>query len=404
MSSGVRQSYILEVASRFSSVEQLGQFLGSSSLCVRKDNMAKVEHSLARGLICITLIAAGFGLSIGSIWRNLHPSEQASSVKDAKQPISPPILNRSQIRLLAESGKIGQANLSHSGLIAASPQRNRIFPLPTLQPDIPTNNIPSPRQALKEPPNNGINSQIPSGEQPDESYKIPPQFQAKIVKKITPIEQRKVIALTFDDGPWPRNTPQILDILRKNNIKATFFWVGQALKDHPQIAKRVVAEGHIVGNHTWHHWYHKLDAATAAREIDDTTELIYKTTGVRTTLFRPPGAVMNNGVTDYAKQKKYLIAMWSNDPMDYRPLSAQQLVNNTLRKAQPGAIVLMHDGGGNHPATVQALPQIIAKLKKLGYSFVTVPELLEMSQPEKSEVIATKQKQHNSDSPSKTKP
>lgn len=365
--------------------------------------MAKVEHSLARGLICMTLIASGFGLSIGSIWRNLHQSELTSSVKDAKQQTSPPILNRSQIRLLSESGKVGQANLSTSGLMAASPQRNRIFPLPSLKVDTLTDKLPLPRQALKEPPNNGVKPKIPSGKQLAESHRIPPKFQAKIVKKITPIGQKKVVALTFDDGPWPRNTPQILDILKKNNIKATFFWVGLALKDHPQIAKRVVAEGHIVGNHTWHHWYHKLDATTAAREIDDTTELIYKTTGVRTTLFRPPGAVMNNGVADYAKQKKYLIAMWSNDSMDYRPLSAQQLVNNAIRKVQPGAIVLMHDGGGNHSATVQALPQIIAKLKKLGYSFVTLPELLEISDPKTFEVIAKKQKIRDSDSSSKTK-
>jgi chitin deacetylase len=99
---------------------------------------------------------------------------------------------------------------------------------------------------------------------------------------------------------------------------------------------------------------------------------------------------MNNGVADYAIQQKNAIVMWSNDPMDYRPLSAHQLVNNVIRKAHPGAIVLMHDGGGNHPATVQALPQIIAKLTEQRYEFVTIPQLLAMTDSQKSVVIAKK--------------
>jgi peptidoglycan/xylan/chitin deacetylase (PgdA/CDA1 family) len=259
-----------------------------------------------------------------------------------------------------------------------------------LNPDIPKDNATPPGQGLQETSSNGISPESSSGEQPTLNFGAPPEFQSKIIKKITPLKQEKVIALTFDDGPWPRNTLKILDILKKNNIKATFFWVGQALKDNPQIGKQVVAEGHTIGNHTWHHWYRRLDASTAAREIEDTAELIYKTTGVRTSLFRPPGGVMNNGVADYAKQKKDVIVMWSNDPMDYRPHSADQLTKYVIRKAQPGAIVLMHDGGGNHSATVEALPQMIAKLREQGYKFVTIPELMKMRDPQASEVIAKK--------------
>jgi chitin deacetylase len=95
--------------------------------------------------------------------------------------------------------------------------------------------------------------------------------------------------------------------------------------------------------------------------------------------------------------------MWSVDSIDYRPLSSQSIYNNVIRKVKPGAIVLMHDGGGNRSATVQALPKIIAKLKEQGYSFLTVPELLEMNDKKQSEVIAKKQL---SDSPTRpmTKP
>jgi chitin deacetylase len=117
----------------------------------------------------------------------------------------------------------------------------------------------------------------------------------------------------------------------------------------------------------------------AAQEIESTANLIYKITGVRTSLFRPPYGLLNNGVADYARQKRYVIVMWSVDPQDYRyKTSPQQLVNRIIPKIQPGSIVLMHDGGGNRSATVQALPQIISQLKQQGYRFVTVPQLLEL--------------------------
>jgi peptidoglycan-N-acetylglucosamine deacetylase len=198
----------------------------------------------------------------------------------------------------------------------------------------------------------------------------------------------KAIALTFDDGPWPRTTPEVLEILKKENISATFFWVGQYLKAHPEIAKQVVAEGHAIGNHTWHHWYRQMSQPTAAQEIEDTAELIYKITGIKSLVFRPPGGLMNNGVADYAKAQNYVTVMWSVDSMDYRPYSATELVQNVIRKVQPGGIVLMHDGGGNRATTVKALPEIITQLKKLGYSFVTVPQLLEMNDNQQIETVA----------------
>lgn len=221
----------------------------------------------------------------------------------------------------------------------------------------------------------------PIGEIPASNFFVPTKFQSKVVHKIKPSEEDKVIALTFDDGPWPRTTEQVLDILKKNNITSTFFWIGQNVQNHPKIAKEVVTDGHVIGNHTWHHWYHKMDRATVTKEIEETADIIWKKTGVKTSLFRPPGGVLTNGLVDYAQKKKDTIVMWSDDAIDYRPLMAQQLVRNVLRKAEPGAIVLMHDGGGNRSQTVKALPEIIEQLRQLGYRFVTVPELLEMDHP-----------------------
>ena len=209
------------------------------------------------------------------------------------------------------------------------------------------------------------------------TFSIPIQFQGKTLFQVKLNNQEKLIALTFDDGPWQKTTLQVLDILKKNNINATFFWVGAALEKNPQIAQQVVADGNAIGNHTWHHWYHHLDEKTAAKEIEDTAQLMYKTTGVKTSLFRPPGGFLKNGVAAYAKQQNYAVVMWSVSSADTDwKAQPSAFVKNVLKGAKPGSIVLMHDGGGEHTKTVKALPEIISGLRQMGYRFVTVPELL----------------------------
>ncbi|MEA5594585.1 polysaccharide deacetylase family protein [Rivularia sp. UHCC 0363] len=206
----------------------------------------------------------------------------------------------------------------------------------------------------------------------------PKSFDGKIIYEIKPAGNKKIIALTFDDGPWKNSTRQTLDILKKNNIKATFFVVGQALKNNPQLGKQIITEGHAIANHTWHHWYHFMNPQAAAFEIDKTTELIYQVTGVKTNLFRPPGGHLSNGLVSHARNQKYATLMWSADSRDFQQPAPATLVNNVIKNAGPGGIILLHDGGGDRTRTIQALPQIIAKLKQQGYSFVTIPELLEM--------------------------
>jgi peptidoglycan/xylan/chitin deacetylase (PgdA/CDA1 family) len=250
-------------------------------------------------------------------------------------------------------------------------------------------NIPNPRQLKtnSEPlkvaiPTNQINpkSQLLTKVE-NLDFTVPAKYQAKTIYKVEPSNKEKVIALTIDDGPWPKTTGEMLDILKQNDVKATFCWVGSALQENPEIAKRVVAEGHAIGNHTWHHWYRNMDEATAKSEIERTNDLIYKTTGVKTSFFRPPGGYLNNGLATYAKSKKDSVVMWSVTSADTDPRAKYQVfVKNVIRDAKPGAIVLMHDGGGNRERTVKALPEIISGLKQQGYRFVTVPQLLEMEQ------------------------
>ena len=209
------------------------------------------------------------------------------------------------------------------------------------------------------------------------SLLIPPQFLGATVTQAKLASKQKAIALTFDDGPWPETTVKILDILKKNDIKATFFWVGRYLKTYPELGKKVAAAGHAIGNHTWNHQYFKYSNDAAAKEIDRTSSLIEEVTGIKISMFRPPGGILTNGLADYAWKQKYAVVMWSVDSLDWRN-SMQSLKDNVLRQASSGGIVLMHDGGGNRSKTVEALPNIIAELKKRKYKFVTVPELLQM--------------------------
>ncbi|MEZ2304392.1 MAG: polysaccharide deacetylase family protein [Microcoleus sp.] len=206
---------------------------------------------------------------------------------------------------------------------------------------------------------------------------LPSKFKGTTLRQAKLDSRQKAIALTFDDGPWPTTTVQILDILKQNNIKGTFFWVGRYLQVYPELGKKVAQAGHAIGNHTWNHQYIKYNEEGAAREIDRTTSLIEELTGIRTYMFRPPGGILNNGLAAYAQKKNYTVVMWSADSLDWRT-ATQSLMENVMRQANSGGIVLMHDGGGNRSRTVEALPNIIAKLKKEGYTFVTVPELLEM--------------------------
>ncbi|MBK1987580.1 polysaccharide deacetylase family protein [Sphaerospermopsis aphanizomenoides BCCUSP55] len=219
---------------------------------------------------------------------------------------------------------------------------------------------------------------------------VPPRFQGATIKSATLSPNQKVIALTFDDGPWPKSTAQILDILKKNNIKGTFFVLGQNVKNYPDLTKRIVAEGHTIANHTWHHWYHHMNPQTAAYEVANTTDIIFKTTGVKTSLFRPPGGNMKNGVATYARNNKYAIIMWSSDSIDYSRPGVPRLINNIFREAKPGGIVLMHDGGGDRSHTIKALPEVINRFRKQGYQFVTIPEMLEMQ--DKNQALIAKKK------------
>lgn len=244
------------------------------------------------------------------------------------------------------------------------------------KPSEPTT-LTNPTDAASTQPQAGANST--SAASADGSQPIPAAFRGQIVSQVDGVTD-KVIALTFDDGPHPQVTAQVLDILKQYNIRATFFMTGSNVQQSPDLARRIVSEGHAVGNRGWSR---SLDGGTEIRpkhEIDDTAKLIQDTTGVKTEIFRPSKGNLDAELLDHAKQEQYATILWSVDAQDTL-VAAPLVLDNVLRNAQPGRIVLLHDRPGASQyssATVQALPQLITTLRQQGYRFVTVPQMLSL--------------------------
>jgi cellulose synthase/poly-beta-1,6-N-acetylglucosamine synthase-like glycosyltransferase/peptidoglycan/xylan/chitin deacetylase (PgdA/CDA1 family)/spore germination protein YaaH len=197
------------------------------------------------------------------------------------------------------------------------------------------------------------------------------------------------IALSFDDGPDPQWTPKILDVLKEKNASATFFVIGDEANRYPGILKREYAEGHVIGNHTFTHpRFDEISHTQIKWELNLTQRLFESTLGIKSVLFRPPYGIDHQ--PEYAEEVAqlplpqemgYLIVGQQIDPNDWRqrdgkPIPAQEIVDNVLRQASKGNIVLFHDGGGDRSQTVAALPQVIDKLRAKGYQIIAVPELI----------------------------
>ncbi|WML32585.1 polysaccharide deacetylase family protein [Clostridium sp. OS1-26] len=193
----------------------------------------------------------------------------------------------------------------------------------------------------------------------------------------------KQVALTFDDGPDIYYTPQILEILKKYNVKATFFIVGLRAQAHPEMVRRIVSEGHSIGNHTWDHPnLPKLPTDKVREEVQKTEQLLYSITGFNTAMFRPPYGSANAQVIDEVTSLGYKIIDWSVDTRDWAKTPTPQIMNYVSKEVYPGGIILQHCAGGKSEDlsnTVKALPQIISSLRSQGYSFVMVQDLLDIS-------------------------
>ena len=188
------------------------------------------------------------------------------------------------------------------------------------------------------------------------------------------------VAITFDDGPHPKLTPHLLDMLKERGLKATFYVIGQNVVQYPEIMQRMVAEGHEIGNHSYTHpALSKCSPAKLTEEITKSNDAILQACGVSPTTVRPPYGATNAAVTKRLNDEFGLaVIMWSVDPQDWKIRKASHVSNHILQNTKSGAIVLAHD---IHPSTIDAMPAALDGLLSKGHKFVTVSELIAMDRP-----------------------
>lgn len=217
-------------------------------------------------------------------------------------------------------------------------------------------------------------STAPEAETGDLDWSIPERYRGEVVRNRVRYFPHKLLALTFDDGPDERITPQILDALAEHGARATFFVLGGQAKAHPELLQRIVAEGHALGNHSYSH-PQRTTASEAQSELDRTDALIADVAGQEPTVYRPPYGIVDGNLTRAALARGYAAVLWTISSADTRPIDADTIARNVIYTPNPGDIVLMHDGAG-HQATADAVPRILRELGEAGFEFVTMPELL----------------------------
>lgn len=187
----------------------------------------------------------------------------------------------------------------------------------------------------------------------------------------------KFIAITFDDGPHPQNTPRLLDMLRARNIKATFYVIGRSVDLYPQIVRRTVAEGHEIGNHSHtHRLMTKLSDAEVRSEMNRCQDAVARASGVQPRTMRPPyGGLLQRQRELVHSEFGYPTILWSVDPLDWKRPGPSVVTSRILAGTTAGGIVLAHD---LHSQTVDAMPATFDGLLRRGFKFVTVSQLLAM--------------------------
>lgn len=203
--------------------------------------------------------------------------------------------------------------------------------------------------------------------------------QTVTVEDLPPPAPQKVIALTFDDGPNPMTTPQVLDELKKRNIKATFFLIGIHARDYPELVKRMDKNGFEIGNHTWNHPYlPKCGNAKICDQLIRTSELIERLTGKKPSIMHPP-KWSGYDKRSIAQTRKCGLhsTLWTVDPSDWSDRNTAHISAHVLSRTGAGDIILLHD---IYPTTVAAVPTILDGLIAQGFKFVTVSELLKIDQ------------------------
>ncbi len=204
-----------------------------------------------------------------------------------------------------------------------------------------------------------------------ETGKYPPAPEAFLSAPELQEHEKKKIALTFDDGPHPVYTEQVLEVLETEGASATFFILGQNVEGHEDLVKEIDARGHLIGNHTFHHvQITSLPPDQAYDEIQQTSDLIRELTGKGTEYVRPPFGTWNEGLED---RLDLIPVMWTIDTLDWTTENVDEIVRRVTEHAEENDIILMHDG---YESTVAALERFIPLLEADGFEFVTVDQVI----------------------------
>jgi len=196
--------------------------------------------------------------------------------------------------------------------------------------------------------------------------------------------EEKVVAFTFDDGPNEIYTPQLLDIFAREEVKATFFLLGEHVEKYPEIVKRIHSEGHEIGNHSFSHSFLPLYTKSyVKRQIESTSALLEKTVGLTPSYFRPPMGLFTPSVLDAISESGMTAVVGEVYPRDpYNP-GTDKIVERVLSRIEPGSIIILHDSGTfgkiDRSQTIAAVPIIIDRLRDRGYRFLTVGELMKLN-------------------------
>ncbi|WP_214326976.1 polysaccharide deacetylase family protein [Nonomuraea sediminis] len=189
----------------------------------------------------------------------------------------------------------------------------------------------------------------------------------------------KCLALTFDDGPGPY-TSKLLDILKKRDVKATFFLEGQHVVTYADVARREHSEGHAIGNHSYTHPHlPTLSDAKIIEELMTTQDAIEKAIGIRPKLYRPPYGDTDKRVLGLAGQQGLAEILWSRSSQDWKTRDATKIIREVMRDAKRNGVILMHDV---YPETIEAMPYILRMLHRRGFHLVTLPALFGDRQPQ----------------------
>ncbi|WP_366347217.1 polysaccharide deacetylase family protein [Paenibacillus amylolyticus] len=193
--------------------------------------------------------------------------------------------------------------------------------------------------------------------------------------------REKVVAFTFDDGPHPVYTPQVLEIFRRAGGQATFFMIGKEIEAHPEIAAEVYRGGHEIANHTYTHPdLTKLTLEEAGEELQRAEHLVQEVTGKPARSFRPPYFGVNDDILSLAAERGYrTIGAVNGDAKDWDNPGVEHIVEHTRSVVKPGSVLIFHDGYGDRSQTVEAVRMLVEELVGEGYRLVTVTELLDIS-------------------------